>query len=265
MKVLSYNALSALGDPSRADEVLGFIEQVNPDVAFISDAYEQTMSPKVIDESVIALEALGYSVTARLNNDPNDRKDRVGFFGLIREGYGQGRGIKTNSRDYYYGRVHNTDITFAGVHMDDRNEAARLDQVAMLPDVDVLMGDLNALHAKTPIARALRTIKPFTELLPEVDPNPIKTRNKLLLAISHGQRLARMADGRTLARLSALGLRDADPSHHPTLAGIVQLDHILISDRMKVENFQVHTDIDLSDHKPISANLSLGKRLRVRA
>lgn len=260
---LSYNTLSAFGDPARTDKALRFVADLKPDIAFLADAYHANDDTIIVNEAVLALQALGYQVTRSDNNDKNDRTDRSGFFGLVRTEIGAGTVLyNATARDAYVGEIHQSNaspVTFGGIHLDDRNEHERLLQASLTPDVDILMGDFNALHANTPIARVLRPLSLVTERLPEFNPDTATTKNKLAMIGSLAQRLVRMADGSTLKHLEARGYHDIDHLRRPTMRGLVQLDHIMVSDRLSADNFQVHNDVHLSDHKPISARLTIDR------
>jgi endonuclease/exonuclease/phosphatase family metal-dependent hydrolase len=258
---LAYNTKAGFGDPTRQEDLVAFVEGQGPDVAFFAEAFkkdEHVSGPFI--EAVFALQGLGYEVTYGSNNDRNDRTDRTGFMGLVRADLGLGTVRQTQARDMYEGmltdRASGESFVFAGAHLDDRNEAARLAQLRGLTGYDIFMGDCNAMHADVWIARALRLLRPITERLPERNPDFEIATGKLSQIMSLGQRLVRMADGRTMRDLESRGLRDADPARTPTMGGIAQLDHIFVSERINVDVFTVHQDVELSDHKPVSATLS---------
>jgi len=263
LKLLSFNALTSFGDPSRQQSAIELVHTLSPDVAFFPEAYRHDDSRITIDASIVALRALGYEITSGLTDDIVKRTDGTGFFGIVKPEVGKGSILRIGHRQGFIAEVTepstDTLIHIGGVHFDDRNEPARLAQIEQLPEtIDVLMGDMNAMHKKTPIARALRIVSPIVSLLPEVDPDFSVTKFRPKQYISLAQRLTRMADGRTLENLqNKFGLHDADSHHRPTIHGVAQIDHILAKDTIEVSDFQVHNEISLSDHKPISATIRL--------
>lgn len=253
-KVLSYNALTGFSDTDRQDALVDFVRTENPDVAFFAEARGPDEKSIAFRKSVAMLTDLGYEVTTGVTDPPHLRSDSTGFVGLVRNDLGEGETVQIGHREGFYATA--GDITVTGIHLDDRNEDIRLSQVPHIPETDVLMGDLNAMHKHAPIARALRILRPITEALPEVDPNFGITTQRSKQVVSLAQRVVRMADGRTLQAIhNQHGLRESDPTLEPTIHGIAQIDHILISETLEARSFKVHKDIKLSDHKPISAVL----------
>lgn len=157
-------------------------------------------------------------------------------------------------------RRHST-LALIGLHMDDRTEARRLAQVATIPPIDgptVMMGDLNAMHASTFVARLGRLAHPLARILPRRDPISISEKQPLVYkAGSLMYRSSEMSQGRTLRALRERDLRDADPTHQPTIHGMFQLDHFLISREVTASRVTVMSHITLSDHKPITAVLEV--------
>jgi len=261
MKYLSYNTLAGFGDPDRKELLLDFVESINPDVAFFSEAYKTHTNLSVVQSSTRVLEELGYDVILGQDSVVNKRTDQTNFIGIVRRKLGRGSIMQMGHYQGYIANVTEPDsgelLRVGGIHLDDRNEELRLQQLSHLPSLDVLMGDLNAMHGQDLIAKSLRFLHPFTQRLKEFDTDPSKT-NKVQQIMSLGQRIVRMADGRVLDELLRLGLQDSDPTHQPTIDnGIiyVQIDHILHTDSLRPSEYTVHRNINLSDHKPISVNL----------
>lgn len=263
LNVLSYNALRSFGDPARRSELIDFVGTLSPDVAFFPEAFAEDGDRDIVQESIADLEEMGYRVTCSDSREAINRTDMAGFFGIVKEQYAEGRVMNTAVRLGFAAKVTDPEskkiVSVGGAHLSDLDEELRLTQVRMLPKLDVFMGDLNAMHRKAPQAIALRALRPVTELLPEINTDFRITTKPLSRAISLGQRLTRMADGRTMLALEEKGLVDVDPSHQPTIHGVVQLDHIVVRPGITASNFKVHRDIKLSDHKPISVELHFGE------
>jgi len=261
VKYLSYNTLASFGDTKRKDALVQFVKTESPDVAFFAEAYREDGDFSVVESSIKSLEKLGYAVTQGLTDLVDTRSDRTGFIGIVRPELGEGSCMPIGVRQGFLAKIKDPtsgeQIISGGVHLDDRTEEARLLQISALPaNLDTLMGDFNAMHRSTPIAKALRLAYPITQTFPEVNPDFAVTTSLFKRMISMGQRLTRMADGRTLTALEEEHrLRDADSAMQPTIHGIAQLDHIVTSDRIKTSNYHVHRNIRLSDHVPISVEL----------
>ena len=261
IKVLSYNTLASFGDKDRSDSLVEFIHNESPDIAFFAEAYREDGNMSTVRSSVVALRDLGYEVTQGSTDTVNPRSDRTGFIGIVRPELGSGSVMQTGIRQGFLANIHDTtsdrSITIGGIHLDDRNEDERLKQISELPNLDLLMGDLNAMHGSIPVANILRLFRPFTERFQEVNPDFNITTKRIERIISLAQRLVRMADGRTLQELAhGHGLFDIDPHSQSTIHGIVPIDHILTTRNIHSSNYKVHRDIKLSDHVPISATIS---------
>ena len=260
MKVLSYNTLAGFGDLDLRDGLLDFVEEVNPDVAFFSEGYLNDTNLSVVEGSILGLQSRGYDVAHNSDTTLIDRTDRTSFIGIVRRDLGRAsvmsigsyRGFIAHVTDPISGR----ELKLGGSHMDDRTEEKRLAQVADLPQLDVFMGDLNAMHGDDTIAKAIRLFGPITRRFAEQDPDFAINTNPVSKMMSMSQRLVRMADGRVLKALEAShGLKDSDPTHKPTIHGLVQIDHILHVDTLLPLNHTVHHEVNYSDHKPVSVNL----------
>ena len=162
-------------------------------------------------------------------------------------------------------------LTLVGIHLDDRSEAARRVQAGAIirqykksTTPLVLLGDFNAMHKKgiawlygSWIIRQASRLIPHTFLRSVVE------------------RFSAMANGGTLRMLMAeLGLRDADPYRHSTVTPkmrgleflpsipLAQIDHILISDDIQVDDIEVMDDGG-SDHRAVVATIKLDKREKI--
>lgn len=261
LKVLSYNTLATFGDRDRSKALVEFIEDESPDVAFFAEAYRNDGNMSAVQDTVSTLHELGYNVTRDLTDTQNHRTDITGFVGLVRPELGSGSVMQAGIRQGFLAHIildqkSRVELKIGGVHLDDRSEIERLKQINALPRLDVLMGDLNAMHKSKAIAHILRLFGPITERFPEIDPDFTAETSKADRIKSLSQRLVRMADGRSLQKLeSTHELFDIDPSAQPTIHGVAQIDHILVNPRIEASDYKVHTDIKLSDHSPISATI----------
>lgn len=88
LTVVSYNTHEALADPQRSEEVLRFVEKLNPDVGTLHSGYwmRSTESSPVRDEDSPVFEAfvkrlgnLGYNVACQGEKDTSPRPDKTGF------------------------------------------------------------------------------------------------------------------------------------------------------------------------------------------
>jgi endonuclease/exonuclease/phosphatase family metal-dependent hydrolase len=114
----------------------------------------------------------------------------------------------------------------------------------------ILMGDLNSISAESLPSR-FWSAKIICHLVKRVPVDRIR---------SLATRLSEMVDGGTLSYLEKAGFVESDPTHQPTIllakaVGIAQLDHLLHTDDIAVNNFQVHR-FKGSDHKAISADIA---------
>ncbi len=262
LKVLSFNTLASFADKKRHSQLIDFVQKQAPDVAFFAEAYREDGDMAIVKSSVAALHELGYEVTQGSTDCLPLRTDRTGFLGIIRPELGHGAILAAGIRQGYLATIVNDgpggDVQIGGIHLDDRNETARLAQIAELQHVDGLMGDFNAMDKSTLFAKFIRKFQPIAGLFDEVDPDPYVTTNWLARKVSLAQRVVRMADGRTLSVLAdTYGLQDIDPDHHPTIHHLAQIDHIVTTDRIRGADFRVHNEVNLSDHKPLSAVLSI--------
>jgi len=275
VNVLSYNVKEALGDAPRAEGAVRLVEALDPGVAIFHSAY-WTLSERdspVLAATVRRLGDLGYDVTVEDEGDTTDRADKTGFVGFTQANLGSGALMGAGTRQGYLSTItppgSDIEMLIGGLHATDTDEAARLVQVAALPEgLDALLTDANAMHRGARIARVLRLLRPFTDRLPEYRDRDRDFRstgglNARKEYMHLAQTLVWMANGDTLAKLERrLQMRDADPGHQSTVhlgpIGFGQLDHIHVAPHIAVSDFTVHKDGDLSrvsDHWPLSATL----------
>jgi endonuclease/exonuclease/phosphatase family metal-dependent hydrolase len=157
------------------------------------------------------------------------------------------------------------EVRIMGIHLDDRSEKLRLAQVEDVAEYvsldqrpTVLMGDFNAMYP-VGIAKGLRS-----GLFKMMARGILFSRLRSLVL-----RLSDMATGTTLERLCASArLREADLRHQPTMTlktrgflwlpsiRIVQLDHILYSREVQLNDFVVAGDGG-ADHRAITATIEV--------
>lgn len=152
-----------------------------------------------------------------------------------------------------------------GVHLDDRNEANRLNQIVDLSRIinesklpTIVLGDFNAMHGEDlwPARFLTSGLSRFMS-------------NVILPSVS--KRAIEMAYGETLRLLELnTGLIDIDISHQPTTTPkmrnmtfmpsirLIQIDHIYASDDISPSNFQISADGG-SDHRAISTEIVINK------
>jgi endonuclease/exonuclease/phosphatase family metal-dependent hydrolase len=162
------------------------------------------------------------------------------------------------------------DVTIFATHLDDKQRTERLDQIdslaAIMKQINnpiIMMGDFNASTGKSVGARLFRTpgLERLTHLIPE--------RGREIRNIA--QRAIAMSSGDELRELEAkTGLVNADPSGKatttPKLMGAAErlpavrffdIDHLYTSPSLHVKNFTVMDHDGGSDHRAISATISL--------
>lgn len=150
-----------------------------------------------------------------------------------------------------------------GLHLDDRLESTRLNQISDLSQIvnqsnlpTIVLGDFNAMHGDDLWPAKFLRQKPIRLIA-----------NFVLPIIS--LRAIEMARGEALRLLqSSTNLRDADTKHRPTTTPkmrglewmpnirLIQIDHIFISSNIKTKKFQIAPDGG-ADHRAIIATLDI--------
>lgn len=279
MKFAAWNTESRLSDYAHgqkrgsAAQIVQGIEQLNADVIVLPEAYIDRASPEA-DESLRELGYTWHDIEAGPSRDWT--KEFLGKPISLRV---LSRLAITHVEQPYVGEhnvlaVHVVDpetkaiVRAIAVHLDDRSEAHRLRQVEdIIPYVNqedvptVMLGDFNTMWHKGR-ARAIGAwpVRKLVQVLPNATLRDV------------GARFTDMATGDVLNKLiNETDLRDADPSYRPTVtpkrrgmemlpsAPLAQIDHILVSDDLWVDNFKVAADSG-SDHRAISADIGLKDR-----
>jgi endonuclease/exonuclease/phosphatase family metal-dependent hydrolase len=152
-------------------------------------------------------------------------------------------------------------LSFFGLHLDDRSEESRLDQVdALLSIIDpndrtIVAGDFNSMNRETAAAQiALKLGELGARWRPEsIDPN-VETGKRTLVAKLYG--VSEMAVGAPMRRLTDAGFEDSDNSYFPSSTiNIVpgrlgpRIDHVLHSENAGVTVIDTATFPGPSDHR----------------
>jgi endonuclease/exonuclease/phosphatase family metal-dependent hydrolase len=273
LKIASWNIegrLSVFDARPRGNstQIMAAITALNADVLVLLEAHSEDSVDTV--SALPELRALGYHVlSVPYQDDMAFRTDSelqsslmllsklpVRNFETIR--LGRLRNGLAATIGYEPGRS----LRVIGIHLDDRSEETRLQQVADLSGVirqttlpTVVLGDFNAMHGG--------------DLWPSqfLQSPSMRLLSRLILP-SLSQRAIGMARGEALLELQAqTGLIDADPKHQPTstpkMRGcewmpsvrLIQIDHMFVSSTIVVNNFAVARDGG-ADHRAISANVS---------
>lgn len=271
-----YNLLEGgFEDEPRSRAVLDITEAVNPDVVIYPEAFNEDGNIRALDAAKFALQDQGYVVEGVANEDDDDRSDRRGLVAASKVKNTEIEVVRLMTRNALrVTGLHPEDqqaIDVFGVHLEDRSEDGRLWQAGALLkeaayDRTILAGDFNAMHANAPIARVLRAMGPLANRLPAGEPGT--HQSKLARIGSLSQRLAEMADGRTMEAMVKDGFIDADPKRQATIRRLgllaVQLDHIMVGDGLEATDFYIANDIvgkyaprgmKISDHFPIVATV----------
>jgi len=255
LTLLAYNTLTGFSDYRRREALLSFVKEVNPDVAFFSDAFAVDVTEADINHVKESLRQAGYDM-AISNETRYDRTDWTRTMGIVRISLNAGISyVKGTYQDVFH--VQLQDCQIVGKYFDDRNEANRLAALGDITGADVVMGDFNAMHADATISKLLKLCIPLGNTFKEINTDFTKTRNPLLRVISLSQRLFRMAQGDLLRRIEELGFVDTNDTYAPTIHHLAQLDHIMVKKSITYTHFRVYEDIDLSDHKPIAVTVDI--------
>lgn len=265
----TWNALNAFESP-RIDEAIEIVKKMDADVLSVNELIEPSANTDNLEEIQTRMKELGYKGTIA----PYSPFADVRSFQLLSlwsrqtdstietATFSQRHGFKTI--------VAELDLSIYGVHFDDRSETERQSAagtvLADYHDADlneaVVMGDFNAMHKSDPKSRLPRSLGRVIGGI-DVD-NYYDASRKIQRFSGRLIRICRMADGGTLSQFTSSGFSDADPRFRATTRrGPVgfQLDHILASAGVVLENFSLHLAVSrksgapLSDHNPITASV----------
>lgn len=274
LTVAAWNVAEGLGHTDRSPEIVESIKELDADVVALSDAYwdgnplHEVNDPDQAETAKESLTKEGYESFAV-------RYDRPGHFpgrhllllSRVSGGFDTVPAADSIAACITVPLEDDMALQVAGVHLDDQSEHVRVEQVKDLASnletiskPTVLMGDFNAMNGLHYRARLLRSFagRSAARLSPDLEP-----RNDF--EKTHGrpskiERLVDMANGQTMKVLFDSLLRDADVRSQATIPDkqpLFALDHIMISPAVAVKSFTRHDKTGLSDHRPISARITV--------
>jgi endonuclease/exonuclease/phosphatase family metal-dependent hydrolase len=271
LKIASWNIegrLSNIGlQPQRgsSSQIIQQIKSINADLLILLEAHSELTLDDL--KSHHQLTSMGYKIyNVPYGDDTPKRQDaavpRLSMMFLSKLPVKKFDIIKLgNFRNAFMAQVGSDKlIQVVGLHLDDRSENTRLQQIGDLIKIigqpklpTIVSGDFNAMHGED------RWPAHFL-------------RNPIVQAITHivlpnlAERATEMARGETIKLLeSKTGLVDADKSHRPTTTPkmrgqewlpsirLIQIDHMFISKDITVKHFQVMPDGG-ADHRAIVAD-----------
>lgn len=271
VRLAEHNISEQLALDGRAVRVAEAVKRLDADVVILPDAYWldnplHGATAKAVRESLGMLGVAGYGYEAVDYGTPKGQwpgrylvalSRLPAHYSIVEAGSRQAAKLRVTDPDT------NTALVVFGVHLSDISEEERTEQALRLrehfSDVPIAVaGDLNSMPAGSWTARVLRS-RPVRQLAERVrDPAPRNYYERSTGRANKLKRLAAMAEGRALAALVEAGLRDADPRCRPTIVarglGLAQLDHIMVSQDVRVKDFRLHPRAG-SDHRAISAEL----------
>lgn len=276
VKIASWNVEGRLQGYAKkgrgtAEDILRGIEALGADVLVVPEAYLDQLAGGV----KARLTALGYEIYDTPYGDygREDEKYLIGTMHLLllsKLPVEDGRQLRPGDvRNLLACKVTDPEtgkkLRVVAIHLDDRNEAARLLQAGDLvkqfeneTEPMVMLGDFNAMwHTGRARLISSRLVSWLAR--------------RLLLGHARyvAVRAVEMGVGKALKMLaSGLRLRDADQRLRPTVTPkqlgllvlpsirLMQIDHMLVSSNVKVRDFSISDDIG-SDHRAISALLTI--------
>ena len=275
LKIASWNIEGRLTNDdistrSTPDSIISEIKKINADILVLPEAHNNLRLENL--QSLKKLEALGYKIySVKYNDDTPHRTDSfykdlsISLLSKLPvEKFEAIRPADQRSLILATVKIKNDKlIRVIGLHLDDRSEKTRIDQMnGLIPIINsqqiptIIMGDFNAMHGEDlwP-AKFLRS--PIIKFL-------VKIFSKKL-----GVRATEMATGTAINLLEKnTNLTDADPKHQPTTTPkirgynylpsirLMQIDHIFVSPEIKISNFEISKDGG-ADHRAISVNIDL--------
>ncbi len=254
MKVASWNLAHGLSDAKRSAKIIGGLIKLDADIVFLPEAFDKN-GP--IDNFDLA-NKLGYKILITEYEDATAHTAEKQYIIVLSRIAASLEVVRLNTRNALSAsfQLDGKNVTITGVHFDDRSEDARIGMVNAFLDssgqdtASVLIGDLNAMHGgdlrarilSSPVARRLAT---------EISSNRAR---------SLATRLTDMASGGVMKTLEQAGMKDADLHHRPTMLmgglAVVQLDHLMYDDGLRVTSFQTHK-LKGSDHRAISGDIEM--------
>ena len=275
MESLSVSTWNIKGGFSRPDVALPIVKELatsNADIITLPDTWREdsihstpTNRQRLISDA--DLQEHGYAALTSIVDTPVRPDDNYALYGYTTLYKNTLEPLETHEIRLGERPAHHLalqlgqhSLNLISLYFTDISEARRLKQVddllayaETLKDSPlVLTGDFNALHKDDRSARILRAA-PISAIL-----STIHIKNQL------APRLVEMATGTTLERLENAGFIDLDPTHTPSMPGILplfQLDRVMAKDGATTEVIAVDTTIHqktpLSDHRRLSTTLQL--------
>lgn len=272
LSIGAWNARNAFGD-ERVGDAIEVVKKLDLDVLYLGEMalIGEAASDEVAEATSRLEEDLGYiyhtstpyAVSPEIRNEHiMSIWSRVGSMQTVNsQAFGTRFGTKLSLPDI--------DTVIYGLHLDDANEARRLesaksviDDLAISDSESIVMGDLNSMNRRDPksiLPRSLGRAIGKYELEDYYDES-----RKLQRLAGKVLRVCRMADGKTIQTFLDNGFTEVDANYTPTIGSkplAFQIDHILATDGIKVTDFVKHDQSFgsygpvLSDHEPISATI----------
>ena len=280
---MTLNVCGGFGEEGSAR---GLIDKIShewrPDFAVFPEAFKDGDTAQ-LDLIFEDLGAAGYNPSYAPYYDTDGRSDQNGILTVARDStvktYEQPTltpvtmrlATRTAIQQWLTDPETGQDVQAIGLHLDDRTERGRLEQVhALVEQIDltrptIVSGDFNATFlrdtwssGKVQLARAAW---PFAQLpfVPNNEPTG-ETMTGLGRKVNQLDRAARMTSGRTMRALTRAGLHDTVPDRQPTFpadAPFLRLDYILASPHFMTMESMVAPADPLGDHRRVVARLAL--------
>ncbi len=254
MKVASWNLARGLSNTERSAYIAEGLGRMDADLVFLPEAFDKT-GP--IDDFDFA-KKLGYEILTTEYDDAVPHPSEKQYIIALSRTAAVLEVFRLNTRNALKAnfKLDGEEISITGAHFDDRSEDIRIGMVNAFLDsrsqntVSALIGDLNAMHGGDLRARVLSS-SVARHFASELNNDRAK---------SLATRLTDMASGDVMKTLEQAGMKDADLHHRPTMLmgglAVVQLDHLMYDDGLRVTSFQTHK-FKGSDHEAISGTIEL--------
>ena len=273
IKIASWNIEGRLSMQKQGrgsyDQILNNISRIDADIIFLPEAYTEESIDKL--QCLNNIKRMGYAVySAPYDDDLANRKDaytkHLSMLLLSKTPLSDFKYIKLGNFRNCISAIYKNDkdnIRIFGIHLDDRLESTRLNQITDLSSIinqskepTIVIGDFNAMHGddfwpskflKTKFSKIISNI-----ILPKLY-----------------KRVIEMANGSVIKYLeNNTHLTDTDIKHRPTTTPkirnyeflpsikLIQIDHIFTSNNINASEYTIHKDGG-SDHRAISAQISI--------
>lgn len=271
VRVVTWNAegMFVAGSKTRRatpHDAIAVIKRLNADIIFIPEFGDTSR----VDETIMTtLHALGYEVIVYAYDQPEYRAYGAALITRLPLDRHTLHRFTNTGRQFIEASVvlGKRKLRVIGLHLDDRSEKLRLEQVLDVTRVvnegkksqTIILGDFNAMHTSATFARFART-----KLILHIAKNFPHTTLR-----SVGTRVTQMAAGTTLeALLNATGLQDLDGNGRKTVSArqaglewlpsirLAKVDWILGSPSISAFHYHVLPDVG-SDHRPVFAILDI--------